>query len=258
MLPAERRQRILEDIIRNRSLRIKNLSQEYNVSEMTIRRDLEYLEEEEFIKRTHGGAIYQPRSSMIEPAFSSKQSLQRQEKIRIAQFTCENIVENNDNIILEGGTTVSFMARYLTSKKGLTVVTNGFYTTDELRRLLPNATIINSGGILRSESLTFVGPVGERFFQEFYANKLFLSATGLTLESGFSDPNLLETQIKKAMIASSDQVIVLLDSSKFGKRSLTSFLPAKGADILITDEGAPEQTVLALRELGVKVQIVPE
>lgn len=256
MLPAQRRQQILEDIETQGVGTIAEFSKKYGVSEMTIRRDLKILEEQGHVERTHGGAVRR-RASVIEPRYAAKQVLHKSLKERIARYAAEKLVGDDDIIILEGGTTVTTMARYLTAKQNLTIVTHGLYTTNELQPLLPRATIICTGGILRDVSFTFVGPVTERFFHEFHANKVFLSATGLTFEAGFTDPSMLETQVKKAMISSADQIIMLLDSSKFGVKSLTTVLPADGADLLVTDEGAPESMVRALRDLGTDVCIVP-
>ncbi len=201
MLSAQRRQQILEDIEANGAQAIAELSQKYDVSDMTIRRDLKLLAEAGFLKRTRGGAV-RGEGALVEPQYAAKQKLHALEKSRLARYAAETLINNGDIIILEGGTTVTAMAPHLTSKRDLTVVTNGLYTSTELGRLLPSNTVICTGGILRQVSSTFVGPVTERFFQEFYANKLFLSGTGLTLETGLTDPNMLETQVKKAMIAS--------------------------------------------------------
>jgi DeoR/GlpR family transcriptional regulator of sugar metabolism len=255
MLSAQRRRHIIEELESSSTCTISELSQKYSVSEMTIRRDLKLLEEQGQVQRTHGGAI-RTGTSAIEPRYVAKQQLHAVQKARIARYAAEKLVADNDIIALEGGTTVTTMARYLSSKQYLTVVTNGLHTANELRHLLPNTTVICSGGILRDVSFTFVGPVAEGFFREFYVNTVFVSATGLTLESGFTAPNMLETQVRKAMVASARQVIVLLDSSKFGVQSLTVVLPADGPHILITDEGAPRHMVEALRRRGVDVRVV--
>ena len=257
MLPAQRQQRILEDIEKNGVGSITELSQKYAVSEMTIRRDLLVLEEGGRIKRTHGGALLL-NSTSAEPRYAAKQKLHASSKESLARYAAETLVEDRDIIILEGGTTVTAMAKYLSHVRDLTVVTHGLYTTNELLHLLPQVTVICTGGILREVSATFAGPVAEQFFHEFHANKLFLSATGLTLEAGFTDPSMLETQIKKAMIASADQVIMLLDSNKFGVKSLTTVLQAGQINILVTDAGAPTDVLQALRAPGVEVHLVPD
>jgi DeoR/GlpR family transcriptional regulator of sugar metabolism len=255
MLSMQRRRNILEDLEHNGACTIRELSEKYSVSEMTIRRDLQLLEGEGHIQRTHGGAL-RTGNSEVEPRYTAKQKQHASQKGRIARYAAEQLVADGDIIVLEGGTTVTAMAYYLTGKQHLTVVTNGLYTANELRHLLPNTTVICTGGILRDVSFTFVGPLPERFFSEFYANKLFISATGLTLEAGFTDPNMLETKARQAMIASARQVIMLLDSSKFGVQSLTVVLPATGPHILVTDDGAPPDMVQALRNGGVDVRVV--
>lgn len=257
MVPAQRRQHILQDILLHGGGAVTALSRKYQVSEMTVRRDLEELEKQGHIVRTHGGAIGR-RAPAIEPRYAAKQNVRTSEKARIARYAVEQFVVDGDIIVLEGGTTVTMMARHLVKLQQLTVVTNGLYTLNELIHLLPHASIISTGGMLRDTSLTFVGPPVEEFFRAFHANKIFLSATGLTLESGLTDPNMLEAQAKRAMIASVDQVIVLLDSSKFGVTSLTSVLPVERITALITNAGASPDVLQALCERGVDVRALPE
>jgi len=255
MLAAQRRQRILWEIQSQGTTAITALSQKYGVSEMTIRRDLQALAAAGHIERTHGGAL--PRSeSMIEPRYAAKQELNAGRKAAIAHYAATNLVVDGDSVILEGGTTVTYMARYLADKQDLTVITNGLYTTNELRRLMPRTTVISTGGRLRDTSFTFIGPHAEGFFGGIHANKLFLSATGLTLDAGCTDPSIIETQVKKAMIAAAGHVIVLLDSTKWGTTSLVTVLPIEQIAVLVTDDGAPPSTVQILRERGVDVRIV--
>ncbi len=157
---------------------------------------------------------------------------------------------------IEGGTTVTAMAQHLGAHKNLTVVTNGLYTTNALRHHLPHMTVITTGGILRDVAFTFVGPLPETFFREFRGNKLFLSATGLTLDTGLTDPSMLESQVKKTMIAAVAQVVVLMDSSKFGVQSLATVLHPGPSHRLITDSHAPPAMLRSLRERGVDVHVV--
>lgn len=256
MLPAQRQQQILADIKQNGVGSITELSQKYRVSEMTIRRDLKVLEKERQIKRTHGGAV-PLNGALVEPGYMSKLRLNASQKASIARYAAEKLVQDGDIIILEGGTTVTTMVQYLGGLQNLTVVTNGLYTTNELQSLLPQTTVICTGGILREVSSTFAGPVSEHFFHQFHANKLFLSATGFTPNAGFTDPSMLETQVKKAMVASADQVIMLFDSSKFGVKSLTTVLQPGEVHVLITDSAAPQSMVQVLIEQGVDVHITP-
>ncbi len=259
LLPLQRRQFILDDIYQSGAGMVSDLSSKYGVSEMTIRRDLITLEEEGLIRRTHGGAVRHARASgATVVAREQREQLYAEQKEAIAHFVARQLVEDGDILFLEGGTTVSAMVPHLAKYKNLTVVTNGLPTLNDLQQVLPStATIISPGGILRRESQTHVGPVAERFFREFHANKLFLSATGLTLHAGVTDPNMLETQVKRAMIASASQVFILLDSSKFGLKSLMTVLPLEEIGVLVTDEGVPPDMKQSLTTLGVEVRIAP-
>lgn len=258
--PVERRRLILRDIGEVDGNLIAQLSEKYAVSEMTIRRDLRALEEEGFIKRTWGGAILWPpgRNEPVVLNRERRQQLHMRRKAAIAAYAAGAYVQDGDILILEGGTTVSAMARSLPTYKELTVVTNGLQTASELQRWLhADATIICTGGILRPDSSTFVGPVTEQFFRTFHSRRLFLSATGFTVEMGLTDPRMLESQVKRAMIASADEVVVLIDSSKFGVKSLMTVLEPSQISTLITDAAAPAEALAQLEERGVCVVTVP-
>lgn len=258
--PSTRREHILKDIEQVDGNLIPQLSEKYGVSEMTIRRDLKVLEDEGYIKRTWGGAVLWPTAAN-EPAVLSRvkrQAMRPKAKEAIAAYAVRHFVEEGDIITMEGGTTVTAMAQFLKGFEDLTVVTNGLYTADELQRYLAaSATIICAGGILRPESSTFVGPVAEGFFREFNAHRLFLSATGLSVQTGITDPKMLETQVKRAMIASAGEVILLLDSSKFGVKSLMTVVEFNQLTALITDNDAPPEVVEHLRATGVDVILAP-
>jgi DeoR/GlpR family transcriptional regulator of sugar metabolism len=260
MLPPQRRQQILEDIAHLGVGLVPVLSEKYGVSEMTIRRDLKALEEDGHVKRTHGGAMRRmakvPEGRII--ARENRQKLYAPQKAAIACYAAQALITDGDILILEGGTTVTGVVPYLTERHDLTIVTNGLDTTNQLHHLMhPSTTIICAGGILRPEASTFVGPVAERFFQEFHANRVFLSATGLTLRTGVTDPSMLETQVKRAMLASASEVVMLLDSSKFGVKSLMTVMDLDQINVLVTDEGCPEEMADGLRALGVDLRIAP-
>ena len=258
--PLDRRQQILKDIDLLDDNMIPTLSQKYGVSEMTIRRDLQALEDSGVIRRTYGGAVRWPQAP-AEPmvvAREKRQMLATAQKAAIARYAARELVGDGDSIVIEGSTTVTGMVSHITDRRDLTVVTNSLYTAEELRRRMPaSATLLCAGGIIRPESSTFVGPVAERFFRELHVKRLFLSATGLTLQGGITDPQMLETQVKRAMIESAAEVIVMLDSTKFGARSLTRVLDFSEITLLITDEGAPAEILQGLRDRGVQIAVVP-
>jgi DeoR/GlpR family transcriptional regulator of sugar metabolism len=258
--PIDRRQQILHDIDQLDDNMIPTLSQKYGVSEMTIRRDLQALEDTGLIRRTYGGAVRWPQSVGVPSvvAREQRQTLARSQKEAIARYAARELVRDGDSIILEGSTTATRMVPFLGERQRLTVMTNSLFTARELGAgMAHSTTILCAGGILRPESSTFVGPITERFFRDLHVNRLFLSATGLTLREGITDPQMLETQVKRAMIESANEVILLIDSTKFGKRSLTRVLDFSEVTLLITDDGVPGDVVQILRDRGVQVVVVP-
>jgi DeoR/GlpR family transcriptional regulator of sugar metabolism len=258
MLIKERHRLIAEWVNQKRGITRKELSERLSVSEMTIWRDLKILEGKGVINRVRGGAIGTSGENgykmSLEPEFEVKQDIHRQEKIQIARYSATHFVEDGDIIILEGGTTVANMIPFLNQAR-LTVLTNGLNVLKLAANLVPNLTLISCGGLLREISHTFVGPQTERFFAEMRAKKLFISATGLTLDGGLTDPNPLEIQVKNTMRRSAEKTILLLDSSKFGTQSLTPIMSLHEIDVLITDPGAPTDILDELRQVGVDVHL---
>lgn len=250
-----RQERIIADLERETSLDTHTLAERLGVSEMTIRRDLAALQTAGKVQRTHGGVLL-AHTVGAEQGYAAKQKTNSSTKARIGRYAASELVSDGDIILLDGGTTVTAMAQYLHGKRGLTVVTNGLYTTNELSFLLPEATVLSCGGVLRDVSFTYVGPVAESFFDSFRGDKLFISTAGLTLEQGYTDPNPLEAATREHMMAAAGQVIVLLDSSKFGTVSLVQTAPADRFPILVTDAGAPPETLASLRAMGVDVRVV--
>jgi DeoR/GlpR family transcriptional regulator of sugar metabolism len=257
MIQAQRHREMLQTIVQNGSGSIVEFSKKFGISEMTVRRDLRILESEGYVRCTRGGAVPLVASHEAEPLYAIKEQTYISQKQRIARYAVQHLVEDNDVIALEAGTTVGAMVSYLGEKQNLTVVTNGLRTTNLLHET-PHITTICTGGILRSPSSTFVGPVAEQFFSNFYINRLFLSGQGFTLNAGLTDPQMIDTQVKKAMIRAASQVIVLLDSSKFGVKSMTPVMALRDIRHLVTDTDAPPEIITELQQAGVDVHIVSD
>ncbi len=202
MLPLQRKQAILNYLSQHGAATMKELSDHFGVSEMTVRRDLIALEQEDHVQRSHGGAVYLGASPVPgEPDSASKQARNRDVKERLAAYSAKMFVREGDVLILENGTTVSRMAEFLDDYSELNLLTNGLDTLNLFRPLVTERrSMICCGGMLREVSGTFVGPLAEQFFASYNADTLFISALGFTPEYGFTDPNLLDTQVKKAMI----------------------------------------------------------
>lgn len=256
-LPAElRREQIVAIVQEQTNVSAEMLSEHFGVSLMTVWRDLTALEEESRIRRVRGGAARIDSRADAEPLYDSKRVLNPTAKERIARYAAEHFIQNGDILFMEAGTTVAAMAKYLVSYQQLTVIGNGLGTMNELARLTPAINVYCCGGMLRPIAYTFVGPQAEEYFRAVNATTCFLSATGITLTEGITDVSLLEIQVKRAMAASADRVIFLMDSSKFGVRSLARIVPMSDVDVLITDSDAPPAFVEALRSQVDEVYLV--
>ena len=253
MLTEERRQRIADLLDASGSVANEELADAFGVTRMTIYRDLKALEASGRLRRVRGGAVADGGGE--EPVFQSKQALQRHEKEAIAAYAARTFVRPRDLVFLEAGTTITAMVRHL-APLAPTVVTNGLAVINMAAKYVPQLTVMACGGMLRERSLTFVGPHAEAFFADVHAHTLFVSGTGLTLPEGLTDPNPLEVQVKRAMAEHAHQVVLLVDSSKLGVRSLVSVLPLDRIDHLVTDEGADDALLAAIGAKGPKVHRV--
>lgn len=255
LLTELRRDRIAEMVDQRGQVTSDELAQALEVSPMTIWRDLGSLEVAGRLRRVRGGAARIDRRADAEPLFVSKQVVNCDRKETIARYAAEHYVDDGDIIFIEAGTTALAMVKYLARCEHLTVIGNGLGIMNELARLLPGVTVYGCGGMLRPTGLTFVGPQAEEFFRHVNARTCFLSATGLSFPEGLTDVNLLEIQVKRAMAASASRVVLLMDSTKFGIKSLAKVIELEGGQTLVTDAGAPEDTVARLAALGVEVHI---
>lgn len=256
-LPVELRREQIAVFVQDRSsATAEQLSEQFGVSLMTVWRDLTALEEEGRVRRVRGGAARVERREDTEPLYDSKRVLNPTAKERIARYAVEQFVQNGDILFMEAGTTVVAMAKYLANYQQLTVIGNGLGTMNELARLTPSINVYCCGGMLRPVAYTFVGPQAEEYFRNINATTCFLSATGITLTEGITDVSLLEIQVKRAMAASADRVIFLMDSSKFGVRSLARIVSLSDVSVMITDADAPPAFVDTLRGMGIDVHLV--
>lgn len=251
---AQRRRLIKQLVNQAGGANTDELAARFDVSYMTIWRDITALEQNGQLQRVRGGAVSLEDSAHAEPAYLSKQPLHSQAKERIARYAARHFVVDDDILFLEAGTTVAAMTKYL-HQANLTVVTNGVETIYCTLPRLAELTVMSCGGILRDKAHTFVGPQAERFFQEMRARTFFLGATGLAFPEGVTDPSPFEIQVKRAMAASADRTILLLDSSKFGLRSLLPIIPLGGISVLVTDENAPVEYLTQLRDMGIDVHV---
>lgn len=250
---AERHKLILIKLEENGFVEVIDLSQEFNVSLVTIRKDLKVLEEKKLLFRSHGRAI--PSNPYItEHHVNIKEKLQIDEKVRIAK-AAGLILAPNDSIIIASGTSVIEFARHLKPVEGLTVLTASLDTALILSEN-PNIEVIQLGGIVRRTSSSVVGPIGEKMLSEFNFTKLFLGVDGIDLDYGLTTTNSMEASLNKEMIKAAQKIIVLTDSSKFGRKGFGRICGLEDVDQIITDSGIDEKTKKRLFELGIDVTVV--
>ena len=253
MLIDERRRHILELIQKQGRVLVGDLSRELSISQITIRKDLDYLQSKGLLQRSHGGALRIQSSALVDPTLQEKQKQNSQEKERIAAAAIK-MVEEGQCIILDSGTTTTAIARGLKRFKQLTIITNAVNIAAELART--DFEVILVGGTLRKNSVSLVGPLAEDNLEEMHADILFLGVDGFDLEVGITTPNFLESRVNRAMVKAARQVVAVCDSSKFGRRSLSRIVPPGAIHHIITDRNLPHETAEALRGRSITVTIV--
>jgi len=249
MFATERKTKILDRLNKNGKVKVCDLSQLYEVSEVTIRRDLQELEEEELIKRVHGGAILNDNTK-FEPTFSEKIDKFYNEKESVGKLAASMIVEG-DTIVLDAGTTTLSIARHITAKN-ITVLTNSVDVAFELAKKL-NVEVIVTGGTLRRETRALVGPVADNTFKNFRVDKAFIGANGVCVINGLTTPDIIEANTKREMLKIAKKIIVVCDHTKFGKVSFAKIVDLSSIDIIITDNLLDEKLLKKFEEKDVKI-----
>lgn len=249
-LLSPEREKLIVDSLAGGVRTIAELSSRLGVSEATVRRDLQSLEERRLVRRVHGGAEPVRRSGAGELLFNEKTSLHAAEKELIAERALDYI-QDNDAIFLDGGSTVLALARKLKLRKNLTVVTNSLMAASELMET--SHRLILLGGEFRARSRTLVGPLTSRVLESLAIHTAFLGTMGFTVESGIStsDPN--EAYTKELVMKRAAQVILLADSSKLGTPSLAGSGCTDDIDLLITDNNVPEDLIGKLAKKHIDV-----
>jgi DeoR family transcriptional regulator, fructose operon transcriptional repressor len=253
MKAEQRRSQIIQQLEQHGSVLVDDLSPQFAVSQVTIRKDLSELEQRGLLHRTHGGATY-AHKSLFNPSFGEKINFQQPEKQAIAKAALEYI-EEGDSIILGAGSTILTLARLMKKQfKSLYIITNSIPIAIELAET--NWNILLTGGQIRQHSMALIGTAATRTLELYHADKVFFGATGVTLKHGYTTPNPDMSHIIKTMIESADSAYALVDSSKLGKTTLVQFATLQDADLLITDSGAPEDFLEAMDAKNLKVQIL--
>lgn len=253
-MAEDRIKEILDLLSSKGSVRITELAKKYYVSEMTIRRDLLTLEKKGYLWRTHGGAINTWGRSYEPPLFLNVPLNQNQEKkIKIAQLAA-SLVQPGDSIALDLGTTNVEIARQLSIKEDITVITPSSQSANILVNS-PKIRVILTGGILRPGELSMVGELAESVFSKYFVNKLFLGAACVDIKVGITNFNLDEVRLKKAMISTAKKTILVADSSKFNKKALTKVCSLNEVHCIITDDLLSKDQIEQLQELNIEILV---
>lgn len=230
-------------------IRVEDLCRRLEVSAATVRRDLDQLERGGAIRRVHGGAV-SVESRLEEPLFDDKASLAVREKRRIAEAALA-LIEPDDTIYLDGGSTVLELARLLRDRSNLTVVTNSLRAAHELAGRGPKLLVV--GGELRRLSQTLVGPLSRLVLDGLHLDKAFMGTIGFALREGLTTTDTNEAFTKESVMGQAREVILLADSSKAGKVSFACAGHWDGVHALITDKQLDKAFAKELTNQGVKL-----
>lgn len=234
------------------SVEVASLSKFFNVTEKTVRQDLAHLEQIGIAMRVHGGAVMNAKGSEIFPLLQRKQSNIREKEVIAVR--AKEMIEDGDAIILDAGTTTQQLARIL--DKWVTVITNDPVILDELKDK-ENIALLVTGGLLKRArgSSALIGQDALRMLNSYHANKYFMGVSAIDFEKGVMLFHTDETDIKRAMIRASKEVICLADYSKFHKTALVSFAQLEELNYIVTNDAIPPEDQQFLSSKGVQVII---
>ncbi len=249
----DRRQKILEILYLQSQVKVNDLSKIFNVSEVTIRNDLSQLEAKRMLIKTRGGALKSTNVG-LDPNLEIKKNQNLKEK-QLIGIAASKLINDGDTIILDSGTTTVEVAKNLQRFNDLTIITNALNIVNELIQY-PNFKVIIPGGILRRKSLSLIGHSAETTLRNYYCDKIIMGIDGIDVKYGITTPNIEEANLNKTMIEISRELIVVADSSKFGRRSLAFISKIDRIKTLVTDKKISDIDLKKLKEAGVHVIVV--
>lgn len=253
MLIEERRQYILSLLQQHGRVLVDELSDQLNLSKITIRKDLDYLHSKELLVRTHGGALLGNAGTLSDPPIEKKAELHHEDKLRVAKAAAA-MVSEGQCVILDSGTTTTAVARELRGLRRLTVITNALNIAADLAHT--DFEVILVGGTLRKNSMSLVGPLAEDLLKELHADILFIGVDGFDFRLGLTTPNVLEARVNRAMVNAAERVVAVCDSGKFNRRSLSLIVPVSAIHHVITDSNLSDETAQAVKDAGIGLTLV--
>jgi DeoR/GlpR family transcriptional regulator of sugar metabolism len=250
VFPAERRQAILQQVRASGATSLRDLAAAMGSSEVTIRRDVRYLEQQGLLDRRHGGVML-PGGLSHEASHSQKARVAAQEKTAIAALAA-TMVHEGDAILIGPGTTTLELARRVAHLQDVTVVTNSILVAQALAHT--TLEVVVTGGSLRGSTYALIGSSVEQALAGLHVQCAFLSGNGLTARRGLSTPNAMTASVDRAIAAAAETVVVLADHTKLGVDTMFQTVPLDRISTVVTDDGGDDPTVVAdLRSAGVRV-----
>jgi DeoR family transcriptional regulator of aga operon len=253
ILNEERRRAIVDFVNQNGRAVVRELADQFRTSEITIRRDLEMLHERGMLYRTHGGALPIRAAAEQDRNLTERELQHPREKMRIAAAAAR-MVRRGESIVLDSGSTTTAIARAIRDIGQLTVITNAINIAAELAD--SNVDVILTGGLLRKNSFSLVGPMAEETLRHLKADILFLGIEGFDVKHGVSTPNMLEAQLNRTMVDIVSRVVAVCDSSKFGRRSLSLIVPTSRIHAVITDKQISKSDLKVMQDQKIDVILV--
>jgi len=250
MLAIERKNEILETLQKEQSVLVADLSQKYDVTEETIRRDLEKLEKEGYVKKTYGGAVLNT-NRIIDLPLRIREKRNRKEKTVIATKVAE-LIEEGDSVMLDSSSTSLIIAQQLKKHKNLTVITNSVEVLIELSGN-EGIKVISTGGILRDASLSLVGKSAREVLNRYNVDKAVISCKGVDIDKGVTDSNDREADVKRGMCSRAKMVILAADNSKIGGVFFVKVTDMERGNILVTDKKLSSEYNEYFEQIGVQV-----
>ena len=232
---------------------VSDLSKRLNVSEVTIRKDLRYLEKRNLLVRTYGGAM--PVDLVVSDVPLEQKAEQHAEEKRRIGKEAAGMVDDDDRIILDSGSTTIEVVRHLRHKRNLVAITGSIHVARELL-YVTGIELLMLGGMVRPTSGSIIGAYAEQMLRDHSFRKLFLAGDGFDVRYGVTTTNALEAHLNRIMIEAAQQTIVVVDSSKFGRRGLSRICGLESIHCVITDDQVPEQAVRHLEKHGIEVRTV--
>ncbi len=249
LLPLERRRKIIEELAVYKSVKVVDLSKEFGVTEETIRRDLEKLEQEGTLMRTYGGAVLTKRTSEELP-LSTRLRANMQGKKIMGQII-SNLIEDGDVIMMGTGTTSLEFARKISLFHNITVITNSLGVISEIVQN-DGIRVISVGGTLIRKNLAFVGPPAMQTINNYYTDKVILSCKGIDIDKGIMESSEIEADIKRAMVKAGKTIILAVDHTKFSSLSMVKLFDFTDIDIVVTDVEPSKEWMTFFEKMNIK------